>query len=293
MANSAPTLIAPWLAAGSVTLVFGPPSSGKTMLTSTLVHALAHGATLWGAFPCLQSRVLVVQADMNNALYQARLRPSAARFTEDVTFLVTDALPFDVCGAHTATHPAVLEAQTFMPDVVFVDTLRKTHTFDENDSAAPDRVYAAWRLLFPGAALVFLHHTRKVSTMPAASQDATIREAFRGTTAWAASADTLLMVKRVRRANNPLWMTRVFFVRTRSCEEPPPMLLRLTDELLLEPVAGGGIERQLLVWLVANPRAGRTDAVKWLTSLQSDAGEALCSQATAYRVWDRVVKGEA
>src|SRR5690349_294491 len=151
------------------------PSAGKSMLVTTLIHALAQGASLWGVFPTRRARVLVVQADMTAALYQERLKPSGA-VDGDVAFLLTDAFPFDV-RALTGLEAPIAEARAFAPDVVFVDTLRKTHNDDENDSAAVDRVYAAWRALFPGAALIFLHHSRKVS-MTAASADSIVREAF-------------------------------------------------------------------------------------------------------------------
>lgn len=279
-----PVLIDPWLAAGSITLLFGPPSAGKTMVSASLMKGLAEGAMLWGTFPCAKSRVLMVQADMNTALYQERLRPTLGAMPPDIAVLSTDAMPFDVC----ALKPKDVEAaRAFKPDVVFVDCLRKVHTFDENDSAAADRVYAAWRALFPGAAFVFLHHTRKVPQNPS-SADVAVREAFRGSVAWAASADTLITMRRVRRANNPNWMTRLYFVRTRSCVEPRPVLLRLTDEMLLEQVIESTLEQRLLVWAGENPYATRAVTIAWLQSL-TDKGKPCCSQRTAYRIYDRVL----
>ena len=291
LSDRPPLLVDPFLTAGSVTLLFGPPSAGKTHLTVSVACALAHGTPLWGVYPTQQSRVLIVQADMNMALYQERIQPNAEALGANVAVLITDAIPFDVCKL-TPKDPIIEAARGFAPHVIFVDTLRKTHSFDENDSTAPDRVYAAWRTLFPEAAFVFLHHSRKVSTQ-AASIDTIVREAFRGSGAWAASADTILMLKRVRRANNSAWMTRVHFVRTRSCAEPAPMLLRLNDSLLLEPFVGSPLEEMLLAWITANPRARRSEAVQWLTSQSKPDGTVLCSQATAYRAWDRVMKGDA
>ena len=282
----APLLIDPWLAAGSITLLFGPPSSGKTHLTLTLARALARGEPLWGIYACTPSRVLIVQADMNTALYQERAAPHAAQLGDTVAVLSTDGLPFDVCALKAGAGGGdFAPARAFAPDIVFVDTLRKTHSADENDSAAPDRVYAAWRTLFPSAALVFLHHSRKISTQPG-SADTVIREAFRGSGAWAASADTLLMLRRARRANNPDWMTRVYFVRTRSCQEPPSILLRLTDALCLESLDESPAEHGLLAWIAVNPKAKRADAVAWLSK------QHLCSAATAYRLWERVIRGD-
>lgn len=286
----APLLVAPWLAAGSVTLLFGPPSAGKTHMTISVADALLRGEPLWGVYPTQKSRVLVVQADMNTALYQERLRPNAALLTEDFAALTTDALPFDVLKL--ATDPTIAAARAFAPHVIFVDTLRKSHQLDESDSTTPDLVYGAWRRLFPGAAFVFLHHSRKVS-LQATNADTVVREAFRGSGAWAASADTIIMLRRARRKNNPAWLTRVHFVRTRSCQEPAPLLLRLNANLMLETCSESTVDTTLLAWLATNPRATRVDAVKWLLEQKDEQGQSLCGQATAYRAWERVVKGEA
>lgn len=290
-AERPPLIIDSWLAAGSVTLLFGPPSAGKTHLTISMARAIAHGEPLWGVYPTQKSRVLIVQADMNTALYQERVRPNAEALGADVAVLATDGMPFDITALRPSD-PVVVAVNKFAPSIIFVDTLRKSHLLDENDSNAPDKVYSAWRALFPGAAFVFLHHSRKI---PMDTKDMTqaVREAFRGSGAWAASADTIIMQKRVRRANNPDWMTRIYFVRTRSCAEPPAMLLRLDEaELLLKPLAETTLEKALLTWIASNPRAGKAEALTWLQAELDADGKPICSRATAYRAWDRLVKGE-
>ena len=289
LADPSPPLIAPFIALGSVTLLFGPPSSGKTHLTISMAAALVAGTPLWGVYPTQKSRVLIVQADMNSALYQERIRPNAALLTDNTLILATDGFPIDVC-ALKPTDPLVIAIREFAPHIVFVDTLRKTHNFGEIDDTTPDRVYTAWRTLLPGTAFVFLHHSRKLSTSPDAAK--IIAEAFRGSGAWAASADTIIAQRRVRRANNSDWMTRLQFIRTRSCAEPAPILLRLTEELMLEPVAETRYEKALLAWIVANPKTTRVEGVKWLLAQRDSANNPLCSQATAYRVWDKIVRGE-
>lgn len=290
-AERPPLIIDPWLAAGSITLLFGPPSAGKTHLTISLARAIAHGEALWGMFPTQKSRVLVVQADMNTVLYQERVKPNADALGDDVAVLATDGMPFDIT-AIKPSDPVVGAVNTFDPAIIFVDTLRKSHMFDENDSNAADKVYSAWRALFPRAAFVFLHHSRKI---PLDSKDmaTAVREAFRGSGAWAASADTIIMQKRVRRANNPDWMTRLYFVRTRSCQEPASVLLKLDEQaLLLQPLAETTLEKALLAWIAANPRATKADALAWMQADLDADGKPICSRATAYRAWDRLVKGE-
>lgn len=249
-----------------------------------MAEALCNGTPLWGVYPTQKSRVLVVQADMNTALYQERTRTTAAKLT-GAKVLLTDAMPIDILNLRPA-QDLVKSLRDFSPDIVFVDTLRKTHLLDEIDSATPDKVYAAWRNLLPGAAFVFLHHSRKVSADPRRQMDVVVREAFRGSGAWAASADTIIMQKRARKANNTDWMTRLYFVRTRSCEEPRSILLRLNTELMLEPLVDSPTEQALLEWATINPRARRAEGVEWLVK------QGYCSQATAYRTWDRILKGD-
>lgn len=285
-----PTLIDPWMAAGSVSLVFGPPSAGKTLWLTTVTRALATGSALFGSYPCAKSRVLVVQADMPTVLYQERLQalPESA-LSDNIAVWLTENLPLDILTASRQYANIVAQARAFAPDVVFVDTLRKTHALDENDSAAPDKVYGAWRTLFPSASLVFLHHARKVSSAPV-SADVAVREAFRGSIAWAASADSIIAIRRVRKKGSKDWLVQQRFVRTRGCEEPPPLLLRRNEALLLEPTAPT-LENRLIAWLSENPRATQHDAMLWLTSLRDERGKEVCGRRRAYRIHDRVVNG--
>src|SRR3990167_9400188 len=175
----------------SVTLVFGPPSAGKTLWTTTVARALARGDTLFGAFPCQRVRVLIVQADMPTIMYQERVKA---------------------------------------------------------------------------------------------------REAFRGSSAWAASADSIITIRRIRRKSSKTWLLQQRFVRTRACEEPSPLLLQLTPALLLEPTAET-LEMRLLTWIGEHPTATRLEAVAWLQTLTNERGAALCAQRRAYRLYDRVVSG--
>ena len=284
-----PTLIDPWMTPESVTLVFGPPSAGKTLWATTVARALVRGATLFGTFPCAQSRVLIVQADMPTVMYQERVRASAADTSDDILLWLTENTPLDVLQLATKHRNTVAKVRDFAPAVVFIDTLRKTHHLDENDSAAPDRVYSAWRTLFPKAALLFLHHARKVPPQPGVP-DAALREAFRGSSAWAASADTLIAIRRIRRKASKTWLLQQRFVRTRACEEPPALLLRLTPELLLEPTVET-LEMRLLAWVGEHADATRADAIAWLQGLSNEHGAPLCAQRRAYRLYDRVVSG--
>jgi hypothetical protein len=224
------------------------------------------------------------------ATVQERIQASG-NASDDILMWLTENRQIDVLTAHRTHADEVAAIREFAPQVVFVDTLRKTHTGDENDSAVPDRVYGAWRTLIPGAAFVFQHHSRKVSAQPT-SPDAAIREAFRGSIAWAASADTIISIRRIRRKGQKHWFVQQRFVRTRSGEEPPSLLLKTTDELMLEPAnPPTSLEDKLLHWLGENPQASQSEATSWLRSLVDAKGRAECDRRRAYRVYDRVFTG--
>lgn len=286
---SIPTIIDPWLPTASISLVFGPPSAGKSLWMMSVARALANGTSLFSTYACVKSRVLIVQADMPVSMVQERSQMSQAGASDNIALWLTENRQLDILTAHRTHAEEIAAIRAFAPNVVFVDTLRKTHTGDENDSAAPDKVYGAWRSLIPGAAFIFLHHSRKVSTAPNLSADAVVREAFRGSIAWAASADTIISIRRARRRGSKDWMVQQRFVRTRGSAEPPPLVLRSTDELMLEPiVATMTLEDKLAAWLLDNSTASQLEAVTWLRSLVDAKGRALCDRRRAYRVFDRV-----
>src|SRR3990167_8962295 len=116
----------------SVTLVFGPPSAGKTLWTTTVARALARGDTLFGAFPCQRVRVLIVQADMPTIMYQERVKASEAGASDDVLLWLTENTPIDVLSIAAKHRETRAAARPSAPAVVFIDTLRKTHGLDEN-----------------------------------------------------------------------------------------------------------------------------------------------------------------
>lgn len=282
------TIIDPWLPSDSISLVFGPPSAGKSFWMMSVARALASGQPLFGTFSCVKSRVLIVQADMPVGMVQERLQATGDG-SNDIMYWLTENRQLDILNAHKTHADDIAQVRAFDPRVIFVDTLRKTHVLDENDSAAPDKVYGAWRTLFPNCTFIFLHHSRKVSNQPV-SADAAVREAFRGSIAWAASADSIISIRRARRRGSKDWLVQQRFVRTRGSQEPPPMLLRMTPKLLLEHiVATMTLEEQLSVWQMQNPGASKAEAVKWLQSLQDEKGRRLCDQRRAYRVFERVM----
>src|SRR5215204_4221719 len=78
---------------------------------------------------------------------------------------------------------ALIEARDKIdPEVVFINTLRKSHDLDDTTAIAPKLVYTFFQKMFPGASLVFVHHMRKSSQDPRALDHE--KEGFSGSNAW-------------------------------------------------------------------------------------------------------------
>src|SRR5437867_3057076 len=191
--------IIPW---GGIFLLHGPRAAGKSQLALQLASAIASGGLFLGTWRCTPARVLFVEVDMTEPILHERLRrmngglPPA---TKNLALLTLDSGFLNIEDPQNIRDPGIVDAKRYDPEVIFVDSLRKSHTRDENDSATPEIVYQAWRRHFPSVTLGPLHHNRKVIFGPnAGDRD----EAFRGTTAWLDNADTGIQLLRDKHARD-------------------------------------------------------------------------------------------
>lgn len=202
-----------------------------------------------------------------------QLRAQQAPATRALSFLHSD--PFDVETVAIKPPDAFVQARNWKPDLVIVDTLRKTTLLDENDSSTPMRVYSAWRRLFPESAIAVVHHDRKMSTMPGASIKP--EEAARGSIAWSGDADGCLQLSKLRGHKLGGHVATLTITKARYMNEPEPLQVKMTPELLLEPVGQNAVS-VLLAFLSNNPGATQSDAASIMV------GSKACSRATAYRL---------
>lgn len=266
-------LVEPIIPAGGIVMLHGPKTAGKTQLALTLGCAVATGGTFLGEYSCLPGHVIFIEVDMPLPLLQNRIQ--IAPETDPIWFLHSE--PFDVVrlAAGQPKPDAIAAAQSFSPALVIVDSLRKTHALDENDSSTPSRVYAAWQSLFPHACLAFMHHDRKKPTDPSAWLHP--EEAARGTGAWLDDADTGLHLDKVRGTKGGGHVATLTFSKCRTTEEPPPMLVRMhSDTLLVEPTKPSA--RQALAgWRLANISSSAEDGRNWLIA------QGICGRTQAYK----------
>jgi len=168
---------------GSVTLVAGPGSAGKSMLFKAWSVASVLGATFHRFRPVAPLRVL--SYNVEDDLHEERRRLSAAlrgfgRVASDLggnlrivgpnqigTLIERDAQT----GRVTLTDAMLCltqHIQNFRPDIVFLDPLVELHSSEENDNTGLRAVIAQFRALAirHNLGIVIAHHTRKGAIAP-------------------------------------------------------------------------------------------------------------------------------
>lgn len=171
-------LLDPFIVRGGITLLWGATSTGKSPLTWEMAAAIGTGQSFFG-LPTQAARTLYIELDTPEQVVQQRIRTK--RPTPGVWWLFSQ--PLSIPYATPEQDELLAEAkEVAKPEVVFINTLRKVHDLDDKESKAPKLVYSFFQKRFPGAALIFVHHTRKTSTDPRAI--ANDKESFSGSNHW-------------------------------------------------------------------------------------------------------------
>ena len=164
-------LLEPYIPRGCIVLLYGYAGIGKTAVSWTMAHAIQQGKALWG-LPVTRGNVLFVEVDTPTTGIQERWSqadvPFRPAFSLAVDYIGFDCLQFlssypdqrhrEIKEMFTEAH----EQQQF--DLVIVDAVRKVVLGDLSTSGLPDKMYDAFKAMFPGAAIMFIHHERKMRT---------------------------------------------------------------------------------------------------------------------------------
>lgn len=232
-------IVDPILPAGGIGLIHGKAGHGKSQWMLSLVDAISSGRPFLGRYRTTEAKVLYVQADMPENLFNERVRKAVPHLTAPENVVIAQTRAFDILDPKTQDALADLEAR-HSPGFITVDTLRKSHTEDENSSMVSAEVYATWKALFPSAAIFFQHHDRKSQIVPKGSkrddgssedQDA-LMETFRGNRSWVDDADLGVHLYKFATQNK----LKMSWSKWR-CEPQPTMMLQMNPEtLLVEPL---------------------------------------------------------
>lgn len=147
--------------AAGITLVFGPPSCGKSTLLWTMAEAMWTKQKFLGKFPTHKARTLFLNVDMpGDALWR---RFNGAKY--EPRFWICDFSNHFNITTLQATNPGVfqaLQATAHRFQVVMIDSLSTITTgLSLRDDWVPGLTISALRSLFPTQAIVLLHHSRK------------------------------------------------------------------------------------------------------------------------------------
>ncbi len=159
-------------------MLYGRSGIGKTAVAWQIAQAIQTGQSIWG-MPTQQTNVLFLELDTPSNLVQERWQgvdpPFNAQFStvfEDCSldyrqFLVPypDERHREIADTLMGLH------QEMQFGVVFVDALREVVVGDLSASGIARRVYDAFKTLFPGASIVFIHHERKSGANTQVSPD--------------------------------------------------------------------------------------------------------------------------
>lgn len=161
-------LIEPLLPTGGALLLYGDPKVGKSFAALQLADAITNGDT-WLGFATRKAKVAYLQLDTPRNVWQDRMRTLVVKghlaSLPDMYFADRESLnawPFDILNPE---HLITLrdELQALKPDLVIMDTLRESHSADENDSTEMQKAIAALVAATQPAALCLISHSRKPS----------------------------------------------------------------------------------------------------------------------------------
>ena len=155
----------------------------------------------WTTYP---SRVLYVEADTPGVLVKPRLRSLPEPLGPWWIECIQD-WALDLANPGQKGFMALRGLQdACKPEVVFWNTLRSLTRWDLSRGETVSNVYQTLRMCFPGAAHVIVHHNRKASTDPNATQ--LPEEDHSGSGAWRDTAQIVLHL-RSRGTTTQTWLS--------------------------------------------------------------------------------------
>lgn len=183
--------VAPLIRRAGVNLVVGDSDTYKTWLAMALSRDLAAGHAFLDGFAVASSRrVLFIELEMHARAVKKRFQMLGIDPGLSIEVVCTALFSFD----DPANRRWLLGQDA---EVVFIDSLIRTHARDENVAGSTAALYReAFRpLLDQGKTLVLVHHTKK----PAPGGSNEPAHLIRGTTDLRALADSVLFLKRLDR----------------------------------------------------------------------------------------------
>lgn len=188
-----PFVIDPYIPREGIVFFWAGTSVGKSPVSWAMASSIGSGTSFFG-LPTQKGRVLYIELDTPKPVFKPRVRKLKA--APDVWWLFMKPLGVPSIGKEdlSVLREAALKIN---PDVVFIDTLRKAHVYDDKDSLAPRMVYGTFQEIFPRSALVFISHTKKAPINPNHIEN--VKENFSGSNHFLDDAQVGLRLEEYRR----------------------------------------------------------------------------------------------
>lgn len=197
----------PLIPAGGLINLFGEPKKArKSYFALQLAFAIVQGEPMLG-MPTTQSRVLYVQTDTPPNIWQARCQ----RLEESGVYLSAEAgarlaivdresipYPFDILRQDCYEWLSG-QVRSHQADLTIIDTLRKSHAGDEDNSSVMSHVLDRLQGACQPSAVLMISHGRK----PKPDGDAGVLHEGRGSSAVSGACDTIMRI-RPQTKNHPV-----------------------------------------------------------------------------------------
>lgn len=210
-----PFICDPLIPAQGVTFLHGPKSIGKSPFIWTLAHAVASQRHFLG-MPCTQGCVLIVEVDSPKATVQRRLTG-----IKDIppNWFVLWGHACNIMSPADPVRQAMQRAnEEIKPDLVILNTLRKSHPADDKESAVPSLFYRQLELIFPDSARMVVHHDKKMSVDGGLAE-----QAHSGSEAWRNDAQSVIHLERSKKGT-----LRLVHTGSQVSETLDSLMVRLT-----------------------------------------------------------------
>ena len=263
-------LIEPYIAAGGITFLYGETSIGKSPLGWHLAAAVGRGDNFCG-LPANQGKVLYLELDTPQRLIHKRL--TCLKPAKNVDFLFLP--PLNIPTPASVDQQLLDEAASREYDLVVVNTLRKSHALNDKEAQTVQSVYSYFQHQFPGAALLFVHHTKKTQ-VDANGNYARSKENFSGAMAWLNDAQIGLSLHRHESELEGVNL-RLCFEKSQVSEQYGPL------GLFLDPKDGASLSCPKFEQLFVAYELRHESSLSGNAFDKELARVLHCSESTAYR----------
>lgn len=205
----------------TLTIISGAPASFKTWLIFQMAVDISLGKSFLGQFPCKPGKILMIDEESHLRLIKDRFIKLGA--TEELPIHFLSQQQFSVLNEKMIT--SILDiCKKLSIDTLFIDSLVRIHSVDENSSGDMKTVLQQLRTFIKeGITVIVTHHERKESPMAKSSP----QNRARGSSEILANADSLLTVHRVKDDKHRLVFEQA---KNREAEEIPAFEIKVVSE---------------------------------------------------------------